>query len=128
MPLIQLTQMCTGSECGCSTRSCKPSTASHGTKSSSGSCSSKPSSGSHSSKPSSGSCKSKLGSSPCSSNSSSSPCMSDSSSRSHTGWSKYTCPTTTTTGPHTTGPCWYCSAHSPDNLSKLDREETRILR
>ena len=26
------------------------------------------------------------------------------SSRSHTGWSKYTCPTTTTTGPHTTWP------------------------
>ena len=44
------------------------------------------------------------------------------SSRSHTGWSNYTCPTTTRTGPHTTGPCWYCSARS-----KLDREETRIL-
>ena len=26
--------------------------------------------------------------------------------------------------PSTTGPCWYGSAHSPDNLSKLDREET----
>ena len=33
-------------------------------------------------------------------------------------------PATTTTCSSTTSPCWYCSAHSPDNLSKLDREET----
>ena len=31
---------------------------------------------------------------------------------------------TTTTSSSTTSPCWYCSACSPDNLSKLDREET----
>ena len=24
-------------------------------------------------------------------------------------------------------PCWYDSAHSPDNIPKLDREEARIL-
>ena len=44
-------------------------------------------------------------------------------SRSHTGCSKCTCPTITTTSP-----CWYCNAHSSDILSKLDREETRIFR
>ena len=33
-------------------------------------------------------------------------------------------PATTTTSSSTTSPCWYGSAHSPDNLSKLDREET----
>ena len=37
---------------------------------------------------------------------------------------KYTSPATSTTSPSTTGPCWYCSAHPPDNLSKLDRKET----
>ena len=28
------------------------------------------------------------------------------------------------TSSSTTGPCRYCSAHSPDNLSNLDRKET----
>ena len=37
------------------------------------------------------------------------------------------CPTNTTTGPYSTGP-WWCHAHSTDNLSKLDREETGIFR
>ena len=74
--------------------------------------------------PGSGSCKSKSGSGPCRSNSHSRSCSSNSSSRSHTGWSKYTNSATTTTSCSTTGPCWYCSAHSSDNLSKLDRKET----
>ena len=73
--------------------------------------------------------KSESGSGPCRSNTHSRSCNSNSSSRSCTGWSKYTCPATTTTGPYTTGsPCWYCSACSPDNLSKLDRQKTTILR
>ena len=41
---------------------------------------------------------------------------------------KCTCPTTTTTGPYATSPCWHCNACSSDFLSKLDREETRIFR
>ena len=48
-------------------------------------------------------------------------------SRSHTDHSKCTCSTSTTTGPYSSGPCWY-HAHSSDFLSKLDREETRIFR
>ena len=28
------------------------------------------------------------------------------------------------TSPNSTSPCWYGSARSPDNVSKLDREET----
>ena len=31
-------------------------------------------------------------------------------------------------GPYATSPCWYDSACSPDNLPKLDWEETRIFR
>ena len=41
------------------------------------------------------------------------------------GHSKFTCPTNTTAGPYSTGPCWY-HACSTDFLSKLDREETRF--
>ena len=51
------------------------------------------------------------------------PCSLNSSSWSCSSWSKYTSPATTTTSSSTTGPYWYCSAHSPDNLSKLDRKE-----
>ena len=40
---------------------------------------------------------------------------------SHVGWSKFISSTSTTTSSNTTGTCWYASAHSPDNLSKLDR-------
>ena len=44
-------------------------------------------------------------------------CSSNSSSRSCSNWSKCTRPATTTTSSSTTGPCRYCSVHSPDNLS-----------
>ena len=57
-----------------------------------------------------------------------SPHRSSSSARSHTGCLKCTCPTITTTGSYTTGPCWYRNACSLDFLSKLDREESRIFR
>ena len=51
------------------------------------------------------------------------PAVPNSSSRSCSNWSKCTCPTTTTSA-STTGPYWYCSACSLDNLSKLYRKET----
>ena len=49
----------------------------------------------------------------------SSPCRS--------GPSSCTCPTSTTTGPSTTGSCW-CHARSSDYLLNLDRKETGIFR
>ena len=65
----------------------------------------------------------KSGSGPCRSNSCSDSSSLGTSSRSHAGWSKFTSSTTTTTSSNTTGSCWYGSACSPDNVSKLDTKK-----